>query len=354
MTDKVALIMAGGTGGHIFPGLALAHELQQRSWKIEWLGSEGGMEQKLVRQHNIKIHSISVSGVRGKGIIKLVTAPWLLLKAVIQAKRVVKQVQPDLIVGFGGFASGPGGIAGKLVGKRLVIHEQNAIAGMTNRMLAKVADKVLAAFPGALLNAQVVGNPVRKAFAQVKQIATDVESLNILVVGGSRGARALNNFMPKLLASLQDKRLINCRHQVGKGNVASVVDQYANQGLKGKVDVVEFIDDMPSAYQWADLVICRAGALTVSEVATSGRVALFVPFPYAVDDHQTKNAEYLVEKGAAFCTQEKDLDVNEVSELVANLNRDQLVEMAAKAKQLSHEQACVTIANYCEEVAHVG
>jgi len=351
--SKRALIMAGGTGGHIFPGLAVAKELQNRGWEIEWLGSKDGMEEDLVAKHGIKVHSISVSGLRGKGIVKLLTGPFILLKAVAEARAVLKHYKPHVVVGLGGFASGPGGIAARLANKALVIHEQNAIAGMTNRYLAKFASKVLAAFPKALENADVIGNPVRSDFANVTPMTEQRDGLNILVVGGSRGAKALNEFMPALVERLSGLMTISCKHQVGKNNLDNVETLYKDVNQLDKVEICEFIDDMVAAYEWADIVICRAGALTVSEVATAGRMAIFVPFPFAVDDHQTKNAAFLVEQNAAICIQQEQLNVEELAKTISELSREKLVVMAQNAKLQSQQNALNLFADSCEEVARV-
>jgi UDP-N-acetylglucosamine--N-acetylmuramyl-(pentapeptide) pyrophosphoryl-undecaprenol N-acetylglucosamine transferase len=350
MTHKV-LIMAGGTGGHIFPGLAVANELIQRGWQASWLGSRGGMEESIVAKHDIECHVIEVTGVRGKGILKLVTAPFLIIKAVIQARKIMNIIKPNLVVGFGGFASGPGGIASRMLGIPLIIHEQNAVAGMTNRGLSGFADKVLVAFSGAIENAEVVGNPVRSEFNHITPKDKQSNPCRILVVGGSRGAVAINHLLPQLVKTLEETDEITVIHQVGKDRLNEVVEAYNDSQVKSKTEVLEFINDITAKYEWADVVICRAGASTVSELATSGKAAVFIPFPFAVDDHQTKNADYLVAQEAAICKQEKTMNINELArELSTLIKSGALTAMGKKAREVSHANATNKIANICEEM----
>lgn len=365
MTNEQAkvLIMAGGTGGHIFPGLAVAEELKNKGWSAAWLGSKGGMEEELVAREQIELNLISVSGLRGKGAIGWLKAPFSLTKAIIEAMKVLKTVKPKVVVGFGGFASGPGGLAAFLTGTPLVIHEQNAIAGMTNKVLSKFAKKVFQAFPGAFSHSnkvETVGNPVRqqihavrkrKDINEIKEIAVP---LNVLVIGGSRGALALNKNLPKVFKSLIAKKQIIVRHQVGKGRELASKAFYSEQGisLEKRIEIVEFIDDMADAMCWADLVICRAGASTVSEIATAGLCAVFVPFPFAVDDHQTANANWLVKEEAAICIQESellsDISIQKISQLVET--PEKINEMANKAKQVAYLNAATKVADYCEQL----
>jgi UDP-N-acetylglucosamine--N-acetylmuramyl-(pentapeptide) pyrophosphoryl-undecaprenol N-acetylglucosamine transferase len=345
------MIMAGGTGGHIFPGLAIAKELTQRNWQASWLGSRGGMEESLVAKHEIHCDVIEVSGVRGKGIFKLITAPYLVVKAVLQARKILKRIKPDLVLGFGGFASGPGGIASRLLGIPLVIHEQNAVAGMTNRGLSGLATRVLVAFEGSIKDAEVVGNPVRLEFNAIQAKATQSKPCRILIVGGSRGAVAINHLIPKLVKILEVTDEIAITHQVGSNRLSEVKQAYAEAKVRSQTEILEFIDDIPAKYEWADVVICRAGASTVSELATSGKAAVFIPFPYAVDDHQTRNAQYLVEHGAAICKQESTMNIEELAKELSSLIRSgSFSEMGVKAREKSHASATKIIANICEEV----
>ncbi|MDU0113203.1 undecaprenyldiphospho-muramoylpentapeptide beta-N-acetylglucosaminyltransferase [Psychrosphaera aquimarina] len=346
---KRAVIMAGGTGGHIFPGLALAKSLMAEGWDVQWMGTADKMEADIVPKHDISIHYIDVKGVRGNGIKRLVKAPFMLLKAWLQARAIFKKLKPNLVIGFGGYASGPGGIAAWSLGLPLIIHEQNAIAGMTNRWLSKVAKHTLLAFPNAKqslpkIQTEVVGNPVRMDIAQLnnmpKRVLTGQDAIRILVIGGSLGARALNQQLPHVFYQLQALGLeVKVHHQVGKGNKLSVTDEYdkcKNSAEVAELSVVidEFIDDMPSVLSWADLVICRAGALTVSELAASGNVGVFIPLPYAVDDHQTANANWLVEKEAAVLMPQNEIKQKLVSTLVELINDpNRINQMQINAKQ---------------------
>jgi UDP-N-acetylglucosamine--N-acetylmuramyl-(pentapeptide) pyrophosphoryl-undecaprenol N-acetylglucosamine transferase len=350
MTHKV-MIMAGGTGGHIFPGLAVANELIHRGWQASWLGSRGGMEESIVAKHDIECHVIEVTGVRGKGILKLLSAPYQIVKAILQARRIITQIKPDLVIGFGGFASGPGGISSRLQGIPLVIHEQNAVAGMTNRGLSKFADRVLVAFSGAIKNADVVGNPVRSAFNHIELKTQQDCPCRILVIGGSRGAVAINSILPSLIKRLEKENSVTVIHQVGKNRADEIKQMYTSTDVESEFEVLEFINDIPAKYDWADVVICRAGASTVSELATSGRPAVFIPFPYAVDDHQTHNADYLVAHGAALCKPENTINIEALAtELSALIKSGTLIEMGSKAREKSHADATNNIANICEEV----
>lgn len=355
------LIMAGGTGGHVFPALAVADELRARGATINWLGTARGIENRLVPAASIELHLIKVEGVRGRGLIGLVKAPFLILYALLQAFRVIRQINPDLVLGFGGFASGPGGLAAKLSGKPLVIHEQNAVAGTTNRLLAKVADKVLAAFPGAFSetgNEQVVGNPVRE---QIKNLAAAHERymeraqqkspLQLLVVGGSLGAKAINELIPQALNALPIDSRPAVWHQVGKGHAEATTALYMQYQVNAKV--AEFIDDMAAAYAWADVVICRAGALTVSELMMAGVASILIPLPSAIDDHQTFNAKNLTKAGAGIALVQKDLTAAKLAALLLTelADRHHLLSMAEKAQQLAKPYAAAQVADICEEVA---
>ena len=358
------LIMAGGTGGHIFPGLAVAEELVERGWQAFWLGSKGGMEEELVGKTDIKLSLISIAGLRGKGITGWLKAPLSLTKAVYEAINVFREVKPSMVVGFGGFASGPGGLAAFLTGTPLIIHEQNAIAGMTNKVLSKLAKRVFQAFPGAFSESsklETVGNPVRLSILSLREKLSDNAKkinkhglLNILVVGGSRGALALNKNLPKVLSTFIKEKRIAVRHQVGKGRQKESKQFYLAEGIELGESVVlsEFITDMAEAMAWADLVICRAGASTVSEIATAGLCAVFVPFPFAVDDHQTANANWLVRQEAAICIQEKELLSDKTKEKISLLlnSPSDIQRIASKAQQAAYLNAATKVADYCEQL----
>lgn len=354
---KKALVMAGGTGGHVFPALAVAQALVARGWSIHWLGSRGGMEVELVTKHGFAISTLPVSGLRGRGAAGLVAAPFKLLRSLLGALAVIRRERPQAVIGFGGFASGPGGVAARLAGIPLVVHEQNAIAGLTNRLLARIATRVLAAFPAAqaqLPGAQVVGNPVRDVIRQVPEpearYASRDDTLRVLVVGGSLGAQALNAQVPGALALVAGKRALSVRHQTGRNAVDETRGNYARVNVAA--DVSAFIDDMAAAYAWADLVICRAGALTVSEVAAVGVPAIFVPFPHAVDDHQTHNAAYLVKVGAAVLLQQADINAERLAkEILAIAGREKLLAMAIAARRASFGDVSAVVAGIVKEVS---
>lgn len=359
--NKRILLMAGGTGGHIFPALAVGQILQQEGWSLHWLGSEGGMEHELVPKHHISMTLLPVKGIRNKGLMSLVKAPFRLLKSIWLARKAIKQFQPDVVLGMGGFASGPGGIAAKLCGVPLVIHEQNAIAGMTNGHLNRLSRWTLQAYPGAFPEndkVQTVGNPVRQDIASDKdpadRIESDQKSVHILVIGGSRGAAVFNEVLPETFSLVNSGLSVYVRHQSGKGNYATVLERYKqNSSSKLTVEVSEFIDDMAQAYEWADLVVCRAGALTVAEIAMAGCVAIFVPYPHAVDDHQTYNARYLADQGAALIIQQHDLSKERLAQEITALANDKehLIDMARKAKELARPEATRMVAEYCKKAA---
>ncbi len=355
------LIMAGGTGGHVFPALAVAEELRARGATLNWLGTGRGIENRLVPAANIALHLIKVEGVRGRGLTGLVKAPFLIVYALLQALGVIRQVKPDVVLGFGGFASGPGGLAAKLSGIPLVIHEQNAVAGTTNRLLAKFAKKVLAAFPNAFGEAcseQVVGNPVREQIKNIPGVqdryaerAQQKLPLQLLIVGGSLGAKAINELVPQALAELPLDARPQVWHQTGKGHAEATTALYMQHQVNAKVS--EFIDDMAAAYTWADLVICRAGALTVSELMMAGVASTLIPLPNAIDDHQTFNAKNLTEAGAGIALVQKDLTAAKLAALLLTelADRNQLKLMAEKAQQLAKPDAAAQVADICEEVA---
>lgn len=294
------MILAGGTGGHIFPGLAVAQALRQRGVPAVWLGAAGKMETRLVPQHGIEIDTLDIAGVRGKGAVTLLMAPFKLFGAVMQARSRLRARDARAVVSFGGFAAGPGGLAARLAGIPLIVHEQNRAPGMTNRVLAKFANRVLSGFPGSFPSEQVVGNPVRAEIASIappaERFADRAGRVRMLVLGGSQGARALNVALPKALREI-DMAALEVRHQCGEKMLEAAQQAYAEASVLASVE--PFIADMAAAYAWADLVVCRAGALTLAELCAAGLGAVLVPFPAAVDDHQTRNAEFLVERGAA-------------------------------------------------------
>ncbi|MCG3730858.1 undecaprenyldiphospho-muramoylpentapeptide beta-N-acetylglucosaminyltransferase [Vibrio cincinnatiensis] len=330
--NKRLMVMAGGTGGHVFPGLAVAKQLQQQGWEIRWLGTADRMEAELVPKHGIEIDFIRVKGLRGQGVLRLLTAPWQIINAIFQARRHLKAWQPDAVLGMGGYVSGPGGIAAWLQGIPVILHEQNAVAGLTNRWLAKIATQVFQAFEGAFVGVPVVGNPVRTDVTQllepVQRLATRQGPIRILVMGGSQGARILNQTMPRAMARLGEGYQI--RHQAGKHNQKEVEEAYALNGVD-QVDVFEFIDDVAQAYAWADLIVCRSGALTVSEISAAGVAAIFVPFMHK-DRQQALNADHLVACHAALMIEQPELTAESMANTIKALDHQQLLMMAQKAR----------------------
>tara|TARA_Y100001956_G_scaffold74064_1_gene80820 strand:- start:2855 stop:3916 length:1062 start_codon:yes stop_codon:yes gene_type:complete len=349
--NKHLMVVAGGTGGHIFPGIAVAEHMQQQDWTVSWVGTADRMEAQLVPKHGFDIDFVEVQGVRGNGITRLLKAPFMVLKAILAAKKIIKQRKPAVILAMGGYVTGPVGIAAKLSGVPLVIHEQNAVAGFSNKLLAKVANHVLAAFPNAFTNkAEVVGNPVRTSVSSIAK-KSHTEQLNVLVVGGSLGAQVLNERLPEVFSTLAKDFSLRVRHQSGRNNQDKLKSAYVCRELDAQVD--EFIHDMDAAYAWADLVICRAGALTVSEVAAAGKAALFVPLPHAVDDHQTANARYLVDQQGGLLISQQDFTTERLVELLTPYFEQPslLSEIADKAKQLARFDATERVAKVCGELA---
>ena len=350
---KTALIMAGGTGGHIFPGLAVAEELRARGWQVHWLGAPESMESRIVPQHSFALETIAFGGVRGKGALTLALLPMRLLRAFWQALAVVRRVRPDVVVGLGGYISFPGGMMAVLAGKPLVLHEQNSVAGMANRVMAGVADRVFTAFPGVFKKAQWVGNPLRTAFVQQGEPAARFAGrsgpLRLLVVGGSLGARALNELVPQALALIPQAERPLVTHQSGAAQLEALRANYAASGVEATLTA--FIDDTASAFAEADLIVCRAGASTVTEIAAVGAAALFVPFPSAVDDHQTRNAEFLVQAGAGWLVPQRELSSQKLAEMLQNTERPALLERALKAKNMQKIYATEAVVTACEELA---
>ncbi|OOH92372.1 undecaprenyldiphospho-muramoylpentapeptide beta-N-acetylglucosaminyltransferase [Pasteurellaceae bacterium 15-036681] len=349
---KKLLVMAGGTGGHVFPAIAVARELQQQGWEIRWLGTKDRMEADLVPKHGIPIEFIQISGLKGKGVGALLTAPFAILRAVLQARKIIKNYKPDAVLGMGGYVSGPGGIAAKLCGVPVILHEQNAVAGLTNVWLSKIARRTLQAFPNVFPNAEVVGNPVRQDLFDIEapeqRFVERGYPINVLVMGGSQGAMVINQTVPEVAKALGNAVMIS--HQVGKGKLEGVEEIYQQTG-NGIAS--EFIDDMKAAYEWADLVICRSGALTVCEIAAAGLPAIFVPFQHK-DRQQFLNAEYLANAGAAVIIEQKDFNpeslLNALQPLVQD--RQKLTEMAIKARQMASPMAAKRVAEVIIEQAN--
>ena len=352
--NKRLLVVAGGTGGHIFPGIAVANDLKSQGWDVSWIGTPDRMESEVVPKHNIDIDFIHVQGVRGNGVKRLLTAPVTVLKAILAARKIIKRRKPNVILAMGGYVTGPVGIAAKLSSVPLVIHEQNAVAGMSNRLLAKVANVVLGAFPSAFSDKrfQVVGNPVRESVALLQPKQTK-QTINCLVVGGSLGAKVLNDTLPEVFAKLQSdvKVPLAVRHQSGKDQSEHLDKRYLDLGVQASVS--DFINDMDKAYAWADIVICRSGALTVSEIAAAGKMALFVPYPHAVDDHQTANADYLVKDKAALIMPQSQFELDAIVDLLRPfmLQPELITEIAVKAKSLARLDATRSVAQVCAQIS---
>ena len=358
MSTRKILIMAGGTGGHVYPALAVANEIRQRSHDVVWLGTHRGLEARVVPAAGIDIEWISVSGLRGKGALTLIAAPFRLLFALFQSLRVVIRHRPAAVLGMGGFVSGPGGVAAWLLRRPLIVHEQNAVAGLTNRLLARLARVVLQAFPGSFSASSKVittGNPVRRSIAEVpcpsERLARDSDGGRLLVLGGCLGARALNQLVPAALALLPSESRPDVRHQTGERTADEARAAYTDAGVTVKLET--FIEDMAEAYAWADVIVCRAGALTVAEVAAVGLPAVFVPFPFAVDDHQTANARLLADAGGAVVLQESDLTAERLADVLREwfADRDNLLERARKTRSQARPDALERITDICLEAA---
>ncbi|TDS79401.1 undecaprenyldiphospho-muramoylpentapeptide beta-N-acetylglucosaminyltransferase [Comamonas sp. JUb58] len=353
MSGKTALIMAGGTGGHIFPGLAVAQELRSRGWTVHWLGAPDSMEERLVPPQGFALERVAFSGVRGKGLLSLVGLPLRLLKALQQARAVLRKVRPDVVVGMGGYITVPGGLAAKLAGVPIVLHEQNSVPGMANKLLARMAQRVFNAFPDAIAGGQWVGNPLRADFLHqpepAQRFAGRSGPLQLLVVGGSLGAKALNEVVPKALALMAPETRPVVTHQSGAKQIDALQANYAAAGVQARL--TPFIDDAAKAYADADVIVCRAGASTVTELAAVGAAAVFVPFPAAVDDHQTANARFLVDAGAGWLVQQSVLTPENLAQMLENMQRTGLVDMAQKAKKMQKLEAAHVVADACEEVA---
>lgn len=348
------LIMAGGTGGHVFPGLAVAAWLRNRGWQVVWLGTQRGMETTLVPQHGFPVETIQFSAVRGKNLSDYMLLPWRLQRACWQSLRILRRLRPDVVLGLGGYPALPGGMMSVLLGIPLVIHEQNTVAGLTNKVLAKIADRVLQAFPGALRKnakeCQVTGNPVR---AEITGLAPPEErygkragKIRLLVVGGSLGAQKLNTVIPQALAMIDGMQRPQVVHQAGRSHLADLERTYAELGVDAQL--VAFIDDMAAHYAESDLVICRAGALTVSELAAAGVASILIPYPHAVDDHQTSNARFLSNAQAAVLWPQHELTPSSLAEWLSHCSRESLLAMAQRARQLARPDATAEVGAACE------
>ena len=348
-----ALIMAGGTGGHIFPGLAVAESLREAGWRVHWLGVPGNMESQWVPQRGFAFEPVEFGGVRGKGIVSLALLPMRLLKAFWQSIQVVRRVKPDVVVGLGGYITFPGGMMSVLLGKPLVLHEQNSVAGMANRVLAGVADCIFTAFPNVLKKAVWVGNPLRQDFlnkpSPAERFADRTGPLKLWVVGGSLGAQALNEIVPKALALMPEHKRPVVVHQSGAKQIDALRSNYEKAGVQA--DLTPFIEDTAQAFAQADLIICRSGASTVTEIAAVGAAAIYVPFPFAVDDHQTTNAQFLVAEGGGWLMPQADLTPQALADKLESITREELLACAEKAWALKKTQATREVVAACEALA---
>jgi UDP-N-acetylglucosamine--N-acetylmuramyl-(pentapeptide) pyrophosphoryl-undecaprenol N-acetylglucosamine transferase len=345
--------MAGGTGGHIFPALAVADILRERGWQVTWLGAPRSMEAELVPKHGYTMWPVEFSGVRGKGWLRKAILPFDMVAAMWQSARAIFTVRPDVVLGMGGYITAPGGLVAAFLRRPLIIHEQNSIAGLSNKLLAHIAQRVMSGFPNVLPKATWCGNPVRSNIAALadpqQRYATRQGKLSILVIGGSLGARAINQIVPYAVALLPEASRPQLIHQTGKQHFESVRRLYQQVGVQAEVK--SFLDDMAHYYAHADLVICRAGALTIAELAAAGVASMLIPFPFAVDDHQTGNAQFLSSHGAAWLIPQSDLSAEKLANLLSEINREKLLLMAKQAHSLAQANAATTVADVCEELA---
>jgi UDP-N-acetylglucosamine--N-acetylmuramyl-(pentapeptide) pyrophosphoryl-undecaprenol N-acetylglucosamine transferase len=346
------LVMAGGTGGHIYPGVAVAEALRARGWQIAWMGNEDRMEGRIVPQYGYELAWIRFGALRGKGLLAKLTLPLNLLRGFWQAMQAIRRVKPDVVIGMGGYVSFPGGVMARLLGHPVVVHEQNSVAGLANRVLASIASRVVCGFPDVIRRGVWLGNPVRADIAALPEpslrFAGRSGPLKLLVVGGSLGAQALNEVLPKVLAMLPAELRPQVTHQSGAKQIDALKTAYAAAGVDG--EFLPFIDNMAQRYAEADLVICRSGALTIAELAAAGVASVLVPFPHAVDDHQTGNARFLSERGAALLIQQTELEPTKLAEWLRTLNRKQLLGMAEAARALARPQAAEEVAEVCVEL----
>jgi UDP-N-acetylglucosamine--N-acetylmuramyl-(pentapeptide) pyrophosphoryl-undecaprenol N-acetylglucosamine transferase len=350
---RTIMIMAGGTGGHVFPGLAVADFLRESGWRVVWLGAKSGIEATLVPSRGYDMAWVSFSGLRGKGPAAFFLLPARLLLAFWQSARAIFAQRPDVVLGMGGYISFPGGMMAALLGKPLVVHEQNSIAGLANKVLARVADRILCAFPGALERATLTGKPVRPEIAALptpeKRYGARAGRLRVLVVGGSLGASALNEVVPRALALLPAERRPLVTHQSGAQHLEALIEAYSAAGVEAKTQA--FIDDVAGAYADADLVVCRCGATTIAEIAAAGVASVLVPYPHAVDDHQTTNARFLSDAGAAVLVPQDELSGQRLAALIAGFDRKRLGEMAMRARALGRPGATESVARVCMDLA---
>ena len=351
--QKTILIMAGGTGGHIFPGLAVAEQMRAQGWRVAWLGTTGGMETEIVPKHGYPVSRIDFHGLRGKGWLRRLMLPISLLLAMWQCLFVFLQYRPSVVLGMGGYVTVPGGLTAVLLRRPLLIHEQNAVAGMSNKLLARYARHVMCGFPDVLPGAEWCGNPVRADIAALpepqQRYGGRAGVLNLLVIGGSRGARAINERLPKALALIAPEARPSALHQSGKEHYDDTREAYEKAGVEAMV--APFLDNMAFYYAQADVVLCRAGALTVSELAAAGVASILVPFPHAVDDHQTVNARFLSERGAAELLPQKEMTAEKLAEILREMTREKALQMAQKARALAQTGAATRVAQVCMEVA---
>ena len=354
---RTILLMAGGTGGHVFPGLAVADYLRDMGWRVVWLGTQAGMEENLVAKRGYDMELINFSGLRGKNAMTWLTLPFRLSRAFLQSIKIIRRVKPDVVLGMGGYPAFPGGMMASLLNKPLVIHEQNSIPGLTNKVLAKIADKVFLGFPQAMQtdNDKTVfsGNPVRTEIAQIeipeKRFSGRDKPLRLLIVGGSLGAQILNTTVPEALQRMPENERPYVIHQAGEKHLAELKQRYAALGVAG--EQMAFIDDMAMQYANCDLVLCRAGALTIAELAAAGVPSILVPYPYAVDDHQTSNAKFLSDKNAAVLLPQKELNPQKLMELLLSMTREKLLGMAVAARAQAKPDATAFVANACIQIS---
>jgi UDP-N-acetylglucosamine--N-acetylmuramyl-(pentapeptide) pyrophosphoryl-undecaprenol N-acetylglucosamine transferase len=348
---KTILIMAGGTGGHIFPGLAVAAQMRAAGWEVVWMGARGGMEERLVPKHGYRAAWIRAKAARGKGLVQKLLLPANLLYSFWESARHIRSLRPNVVLGLGGYVAFPGGMMASLWNRPLALHEQNAIPGLTNKVLAQISDKVMSGFPQALKNAEWTGNPVRSEIAAIPVPEARFQNrqgpMRILVVGGSLGAQALNESVPKAIALMRERPTVV--HQAGEKHLDALKKHYAEAGVQG--ELVAFIDDMARRYAEADLVICRAGAVTIAELSAGGMASILVPFPHAVDDHQTANGRFLADHGAALLIQQRDVTPQKLAEMIQGLDRSKLLEMARKARALGKPDAARVVAERCMSIA---
>ena len=356
MTKPSILVMAGGTGGHIFPGLAVAEYLRICGWNVSWLGNQNGMEYRLVKSCDFPFETIEFNGLRGKGLKAKLMLPINLMRACFQSWKIMRRIKPSVVLGMGGYITFPGGLVTKLLKRPLVLHESNSVAGSANRTLAKIAMRTLTGFPNVMAHAEWVGNPIREEFDRMQKPALRYEQrqgpLSILVVGGSLGAAALNENIPAALKLISKDARPKVIHQAGDKHLVDLQKRYAD--LEVEAEVLPFIEDMPSAYAQADLVICRAGAMTIAELAACGVASCLIPFPFAIDDHQTANAKFLADANAAILLPQQDLNPQDLALMIQNFNRTDLKEMALRAHALAKPHATQRVAEVCADCAGVG